>query len=431
MSSITYIKRASQLITVRGGTKEPKRAQDMSDIGIIEHGSVVVENGLITFVGSDVEAERYVHTLNGHITTIDASGKIVTPGLIDAHTHIVFGGSREKELEMRLNGAKYIDILKAGGGILQTTTSTREATEDQLIQETSKRLNRFLQYGVTTVEAKSGYGLTLEDELKQLRAAKKLHEKHPVDLVSTFMGAHAVPVEYKENPDEFVRLVIEEMIPRVAEENLAEFCDVFCEEGVFTIQQSEQILEAGKVYGLKPKIHADEIVQFGGAELAAKVGAVSADHLLQASDEGIKQMAKNGVIAVLLPGTAFFLMEKPANARKMIEAGVPVALSTDRNPGSSPTESLPFIMNLACLTMKMTPAEVLTACTINAAHAIGRADEVGSIEVGKKGDLVLFDAPNYQTLQYNYAVNLVDTVVKKGQVIVEGGVLHDVPVPTA
>ncbi|MDD9791855.1 imidazolonepropionase [Priestia megaterium] len=430
MSSITYIKRASQLITVRGGTKEPKRAQDMSDIGIIEHGSVVVENGLITFVGSDVEAERYVHALNGHINTIEASGKIVTPGLIDAHTHIVFGGSREKELEMRLNGAKYIDILKAGGGILQTTTSTREATEEQLIQETSKRLNRFLQYGVTTVEAKSGYGLTLEDELKQLRAAKKLDERHPIDIVSTFMGAHAVPVEYKENPDEFVRLVIEEMIPRVAEENLAEFCDVFCEEGVFTIEQSEQILEAGKVYGLKPKIHADEIVQFGGAELAAKVGAVSADHLLQASDEGIKQMAKSGVIAVLLPGTAFFLMEKPANARKMIEAGVPVALSTDRNPGSSPTESLPFIMNLACLTMKMTPAEVLTACTINAAHAIGRADEVGSIEVGKKGDLVLFDAPNYQTLQYNYAVNLVDTVIKKGQVIVEGGALCDVPVPT-
>ncbi|KAA8755762.1 imidazolonepropionase [Priestia megaterium] len=430
MSSITYIKRASQLITVRGGTKEPKRAQDMSDIGIIEHGSVVVENGLITFVGSDVEAERYVHTLSGHINTIEASGKIVTPGLIDAHTHIVFGGSREKELEMRLNGAKYIDILKAGGGILQTTTSTREATEEQLIQETSKRLNRFLQYGVTTVEAKSGYGLTLEDELKQLRAAKKLDERHPIDIVSTFMGAHAVPVEYKENSDEFVRLVIEEMIPRVAEENLAEFCDVFCEEGVFTIQQSEQILEAGKVYGLKPKIHADEIVQFGGAELAAKVGAVSADHLLQASDEGIKQMAKSGVIAVLLPGTAFFLMEKPANARKMMEAGVPVALSTDRNPGSSPTESLPFIMNLACLTMKMTPAEVLTACTINAAHAIGRADEVGSIEVGKKGDLVLFDAPNYQTLQYNYAVNLVDTVIKKGKVIVEGGALCDVPVPT-
>ncbi|MFI8495818.1 imidazolonepropionase [Peribacillus butanolivorans] len=430
MKSITYIKRASQVVTVKGGSKEPKRGQAMSDIGIIENGSVIIEGGTITFVGSGVEAEQYISTIDGKVTTIDASGKVLTPGLIDPHTHLVFAGSREKELEMRLNGAKYIDILKAGGGILQTTTSTREASEEQLIEESLKRLNRFLQYGVTTVESKSGYGLTLEDELKQLRATKRLNEQHPIDLVSTFMGAHAIPVDYKENPDEFVRLVIEEMIPKVAEENLAEFCDVFCEEGVFTIEQSERILEAGKNFGLKPKIHADEIVQFGGAELAAKVGAVSADHLLQASTEGIKQMAESGVIAVLLPGTAFFLMEKPADARKMIESGVPVALSTDRNPGSSPTESLPFVMNLACLTMKMTPAEVLTACTINAAHAIGRADQIGSIEVGKKADLVLFDAPNYQTLQYNYAVNLVDTVLKSGKVIVEGGILQNVPVST-
>ncbi|MFU2018264.1 imidazolonepropionase [Peribacillus butanolivorans] len=430
VKSITYIKRALQVVTVKGGSKEPKRGQAMSDIGIIENGSVIIEGGTITFVGSDVEAEQYISTIDGKVSTIDASGKVLTPGLIDPHTHLVFAGSREKELEMRLNGAKYIDILKAGGGILQTTTSTREASEEQLIEESLKRLNRFLQYGVTTVESKSGYGLTLEDELKQLRATKRLNEQHPIDLVSTFMGAHAIPVDYKENPDEFVRLVIEEMIPKVAEENLAEFCDVFCEEGVFTIEQSERILEAGKNFGLKPKIHADEIVQFGGAELAAKVGAVSADHLLQASTEGIKQMAESGVIAVLLPGTAFFLMEKPADARKMIESGVPVALSTDRNPGSSPTESLPFVMNLACLTMKMTPAEVLTACTINAAHAIGRADQIGSIEVGKKADLVLFDAPNYQTLQYNYAVNLVDTVLKSGKVIVEGGILQNVPVST-
>ncbi|QNU07405.1 imidazolonepropionase [Peribacillus butanolivorans] len=430
VKSITYIKRASQVVTVKGGSKEPKRGQAMSDIGIIENGSVIIEGGTITFVGSDVEAEQYISTIDGKVSTIDASGKVLTPGLIDPHTHLVFAGSREKELEMRLNGAKYIDILKAGGGILQTTISTREASEEQLIEESLKRLNRFLQYGVTTVESKSGYGLTLEDELKQLRATKRLNEQHPIDLVSTFMGAHAIPVDYKENPDEFVRLVIEEMIPKVAEENLAEFCDVFCEEGVFTIEQSERILEAGKNFGLKPKIHADEIVQFGGAELAAKVGAVSADHLLQASTEGIKQMAESGVIAVLLPGTAFFLMEKPADARKMIESGVPVALSTDRNPGSSPTESLPFVMNLACLTMKMTPAEVLTACTINAAHAIGRADQIGSIEVGKKADLVLFDAPNYQTLQYNYAVNLVDTVLKSGKVIVEGGILQNVPVST-
>ncbi|MED3881902.1 imidazolonepropionase [Priestia megaterium] len=428
--TLTYIKCAAQVITMKGES-QPRRAEEMSDLGIIENGSVLVKNGRIVFVGPDVKAQEYLEHIHEPINIIDAEGKIITPGLIDPHTHLVFGGSREKELEMRLNGAKYIDILKAGGGILQTTVSTRQATEEELIKQSTKRLNRFLQYGVTTVEAKSGYGLNLKDEIKQLKVAKKLNEKHPVDVVSTFMGAHAVPVEYKGNEDEFVQLVIEEMIPVVAKKELAEFCDVFCEEGVFTVEQSERILQAAKAYGLKPKIHADEIVSFGGAELAAKVGAVSADHLLKASDQGIKQMAESGVIAVLLPGTAFFLMEEPARARKMIEAGVPVALSTDRNPGSSPTESLPFIMNLACLTMKMTPAEVLTACTINAAHAICKGDEIGSIEAGKKADLVLFDAPNYQTLQYNYAVNLVDTVLKDGKVVVEGGGLHELSVPTA
>ncbi|MCM3790025.1 imidazolonepropionase [Domibacillus indicus] len=423
MTEILYIKRASQVITVSGGSQKPKTGQEMSEIGVIENGSVIVEGNQIRFVGSDREAEKYVNTLSEPVTVINAEGKILTPGLIDPHTHIVFAGSREKELEMRLKGAKYIDILKAGGGILSTTTDTRKASEEHLIEETLKRLNRFLQYGVTTIEAKSGYGLTVEDELKQLRVAKKLNKQHPIDLISTFMGAHAVPAEYKESPEEFVKLVVEEMLPQVAQEKLAEFCDVFCEEGVFTIEQSEYILQEGKKWGLIPKIHADEIVQFGGAELAAKIGAISADHLLRASENGIKQMAEQGVIAVLLPGTAFFLMAEPANARKMIELGVPVALSTDRNPGSSPTESLPFIMNLACLTMKMTPEEVLTACTINAAHAINRASEIGSIEVDKKADFVLFDAPNYQTLQYNYAVNLVDTVFKNGKVVVKGGAI--------
>jgi imidazolonepropionase len=235
------------------------------------------------------------------------------------------------------------------------------------------------------------------------------------------MGAHAVPQEYKHDPDEYVRIVIEEMLPRVAAEKLAEFCDVFCEQGVFTVEQSERILEAGKQWGLIPKIHADEIVSFGGAELAAKVGAISADHLLKASDEGMRAMAQAGVIAVLLPATALFLMEQPARARALIEAGVPVALSTDRNPGSSPTESLPLVMNLACLTMKMTPAEVITASTINAAHAIGRGREIGSIEPGKKADLVVFDAPNYVYLQYNFGVNLVETVLKDGRVVVKEG----------
>lgn len=423
MTDILYIKKASQVITVNGGSKKPKTKKAMAEIGVIENGSVIISGERILFVGTDQEARKYISTLSQEATVVNGEGKVLTPGLIDPHTHIVFAGSREKELEMRLKGAKYMDILKAGGGILNTTKATREATDEQLIKETAKRLNRFLEHGVTTVEAKSGYGLTTKDELKQLRVAKTLNENHPIDLVSTFMGAHAVPVEFKEDPDDFVRLIVEEMLPIVAEEKLAEFCDVFCEEGVFTREQSKMILEEGKKLGLLPKIHADEIVPFGGAELAAEIGAVSADHLLRASEQGIKEMAEKGVIAVLLPGTAFFLMTEPAKARKMIEAGVPVALSTDRNPGSSPTESLPFIMNLACLTMKMTPEEVLTACTINAAHAINRANEIGSIEVGKKADLVLFDAANYQTLQYNYAVNLVDTVIKNGKIVVKGGAI--------
>lgn len=424
MSTITYIKNASQVITVGGASHAPKTGGQLEELHVIEHGGVVIDKDRIIFVGSDEEAQYFADLLGNNKKVIDAAGKIVTPGLVDPHTHLVFAGSRERELEMRLHGATYMQILKQGGGILYSTRQTRAASAEQLFVESKKRLDRFLQYGVTTIEAKSGYGLTVEDELKQLRVAKKLDEAHPVDIVSTFMGAHAVPTEYKENPDEFVRIVIEEMLPRVAAEKLAEFCDVFCEEGVFTVEQSEQILEAGKKWGLTPKIHADEIVQFGGAELAAKIGAISADHLLKASDEGIKRMAEAGVVAVLLPGTAFYLMAEPARARCMIESGVPVALSTDRNPGSCPTESLPLIMNLACLTMKMTPAEVIAASTINAAHAIGRAGQIGSIEVGKKADLVLFDAPNYQFLQYNFGVNLVDIVLKNGEVVVEGGVLR-------
>ncbi len=423
MAELLYIKEAEQVVTVAGASDKPKVGEDLSEIGVIECGSVIVEGEKIAFVGTDGDAYQYLQKRSGKVKTIEARGKILTPGLVDPHTHLVFAGSREHELAMRLKGKSYMNILQAGGGILSTTKSTRAATAEQLAYESRVRLNRFLQHGVTTVEAKSGYGLATDAELKQLRVAKQLNNEHPVDVVSTFMGAHAIPPEWKQDPNAFVKLVAEEMIPQVAAENLAEFCDVFCEEGVFTVAQSQYILEEGEKHGLKPKIHADELVSFGGAELAAKVGAVSADHLLKASPTGIKQMAEAGVIAVLLPGTAFFLMTEPANARAMIEAGVPVALSTDRNPGSSPTESLPFIMNLACLTMKMTPEEVLAAATINAAHAIDRAKDIGSIEAGKNADLVLFDAPNYQTLQYNYAVNRVDTVMKAGKIVVEGGVL--------
>ncbi|MDQ0207673.1 imidazolonepropionase [Alkalicoccobacillus murimartini] len=416
-----YIRNAAQLVTMQGNNTVARCGVSMGELGIIEGGSVIIKDQVIGFVGTDDEAVEYLAHLSDDVQVIDASDKLVTPGLIDPHTHLVFAGTREHELEKRLKGTSYMDILQGGGGILSTCEQTRAASKKDLYVQSEQRLHQFLLHGVTTIEAKSGYGLTIEDEIKQLEVAQELSQHHDVDIVSTFMGAHAIPPEYKNHPDEYVDLVIENMLPAVVEAGLADFCDVFCEKGVFTIKQSERILEAASMLGLQPKIHADELASFGGAELAARMGAVTADHLLKASDEGIKQLAAQGVIAVLLPGTAFFLMEKPAQARKMIDAGVAVALSTDRNPGSSPTESLPFMMNLACLTMKMTPEEVLTATTINAAHAIRKASSIGSLEVGKQADLVLFDVPNYQMLQYHYAVNHVDTVVKKGRLVVQSG----------
>lgn len=393
----------------------------MNELSIIEDGSIWLEDGVIQRVGTDEELALYYRDRAHEAQIIDASGKLVTPGLIDPHTHLVHAGSRQNEFNMRLNGATYMEIMNNGGGIHSTTAATRAATHEELFAQSKQRLDQFLLHGVTTVEAKSGYGLTLEDELKQLEVAKQLHEEHPMDIVSTFMGAHAVPREYKENPDAFVDVVIEEMIPEVARRKLAVFNDVFCERGVFTPEQSRRILEAGVCHGLLPKIHADEIEPYEGAELAASVGAVSADHLLRASDKGIEQMAEAGVIAVLLPGTAFFLMAESANGRKMIDRGVAVAISTDCNPGSSPTVSLPLIMNLGCLKMGMTPAEVLTAATINAAHAIRCAHEVGSLEVGKKADVTIFDVPDFMTLQYRYGINHVNTVIKNGAIVVAGG----------
>jgi imidazolonepropionase len=418
-----WIRHAYQLVTLAGTSPGPVKGAGMNQLSIIENGSVWLEDGRIVHVGTDEELEAICGERRDEALIIDATGKLVTPGLIDPHTHLVHAGSRQNEFNMRLNGATYMEIMNNGGGIHATTSATRAATHDQLFAESKKRLDQFLLHGVTTVEAKSGYGMTLDVEIKQLEVAKRLHEEHPVDIVSTFMGAHAVPREYREAPDVFVDVLIQEMIPEVARRGLAVFNDVFCERGVFTPEQSRRILEAGKEHGLLPKIHADEIEPYEGAELAAQVGAVSADHLLRASDRGIELMAQSGVIAVLLPGTAFFLMAESANGRKMIDAGVAVAISTDCNPGSSPTVSMPLIMNLGCLKMGMTPAEVLTAATINAAHAIRSADQIGSIESGKQADITIFDVPDYMTLQYRYGVNHVHTVIKKGEVVVSGGSL--------
>ncbi|MBM7599258.1 imidazolonepropionase [Virgibacillus halotolerans] len=424
MSQTVFISNAAEVITMAGHTNKPAKKEAMSDINVIENGGVWIEEGKIVAVDTD---ENIRAKYKDHINTaeqIDATGKIVTPGLIDPHTHLVHAGTRENEYAMRLKGKTYMEIMNAGGGIHATTRATQQATHEELYEQSTKRLNQFLQHGVTTVEAKSGYGLTLEDELKQLEVTEQLNKEHPVDLVSTFMGAHAVPLDEKNNPDKFVDRVIEEMLPEVARRKLATFNDVFCERGVFTPEQSKRILEAGKAYGLTPKIHADEIESYAGAELAAEVGAISAEHLLKASDEGIRSMAEAGVIGVLLPGTAFFLMAEYAQARRMIDAGVAVALSTDANPGSSPTISLPFIMNLGCLNMGMTPEEVLTATTINAAHAIGCANEAGSLEAGKKADITIWDVPNYLFLSYQYGMNHVDTVIKAGKQLVVGGQLR-------
>lgn len=413
------IKNISHLITLEGENR-PRVGKEMSEIGTVENGIVAIKGDKIIYVGQG-ELPSDIN-IDDNTMIIDGEGKTVTPGLVDPHTHLVHGGSRENELDMKLKGAKYLDILKAGGGIHSTVKSTKTSSFEELYDKAEKSLNTMLEFGVTTVEAKSGYGLDTDTELKQLRVAKKLNNDHPVDIVSTFLGAHAIPAEYKDDVDAFVDIVINDMMPKVYEENLAEFCDVFCEEGVFTVEQTRRILNAGKKYDMKPKMHADEIEPLGGAELAAEVGAISADHLVAASELGMKMMAEKGVIADLLPGTSFNLgMGKFAKARQMIEAGVPVALSTDYNPGSCPTENIQLVMTLASLRMRMTPEEVITAVTINSASSVGRQEEIGSIMVGKKADIAIFNSSNISYIIYHFGINHIDKVIKNGVMVVDKG----------
>ncbi len=402
---------ANELITLKDGSERPRTGKQMQSLGIIRNGCLAAKDGRIIAVGKTSEIRKEFRAEN----IISASGKTVMPGFVDPHTHLVFAGSREDEFQMRVEGASYMEILNTGGGILKTVKQTRRAGVDRLVDFGFKTLDGMLEHGTTTVEAKSGYGLTVKDELKILRVIKHLNQMHTVDVVPTFLGAHAVPPEYRNNPREYVDLVVRDMIPRVAAKGLAEFCDVFCERGVFSLEQSIRVLVAGKNYGLKLKAHADEKSTLGGAELAAGVGAVSAEHLLFSSDVGINAMAKKGVIAVLLPVAAFCLMTgRYADARKMINSGVPVALGTDFNP-SCWVENQQLVIAFACHFMKLTPAEAITAATINAAHAIGRASEVGSLEVGKKADVIVLDIPNHKFLGHRFGVNLVDKVVKNGR----------------
>ena len=413
------LKNIGKLVTMQGSSSFRVK-EEMNKINIIENAYIAVKNGKILAIGVGDEFGN----LCGDDTKIhDAEGLLVTPGLIDSHTHLIHGGSRENEFSMKLNGVPYIEILNNGGGILSTVKATKDASEEALYKKAKKSLDRMLEFGVTTVEEKSGYGLELNTEIKQLEVARALDKNHPVDLVHTFLGAHAVPEEYKENHKAYIDILVDVMMPKIKDMGLAEFCDVFCEEGVFTIEESEYILQKAKEIGYKLKIHADEIESLGGAELAAKLGCVSADHLMAASDEGIKMMAENNVVANILPATSFNLNKNYADCRKMIDMGAIVSLSSDYNPGSCPSENLQLVMQLGCLHLKMTPNEVLTAVTINAAYAIDRADKIGSIEVGKNADFVVFDARNVEYLMYHFGINHTKKVYKNGNLVVDNKVV--------
>ena len=406
------IKNASELVTCRG--KAPKKGADMSDIGIIYNGSVVIEDGIIVDVdeASNISS-RYDES---EYEVIDASEKAVLPGFIDSHTHLIFGGYRADEFSWRLRGDTYMSIMERGGGITSSVRATRSTVLEEFVETGRKRLDKMMAFGVTTVEGKSGYGLDEETEIRQLEAMRILNESHPVDIAATFLGPHSVLPEWKGKEDEFIDYMIEVM-KKVRERNLAEFADIFCEKNVFSIEQSRRFLKSAKEMGLKLKIHADEIVRLGGAELAAELGAVSADHLLQASDEGIRLMAENNVVATLLPATAFCLKEDYARARDIIDSGCAVALATDFNPGSCFTNSVPLVIALAAIQMRMSVEEIITALTINAASALSRQDSIGSIEAGKKADIIILEFPSIHFLPYHAGVNIVETVIKNGVVV--------------
>ena len=391
------------LATPSGNT--PLKGSEQGNVSLIRNAAIAFTNGKITYVGHVKDAPNA-----GEV--VDAGGRLVTPGLVDCHTHLVFGGYRQHEFEKKLAGVSYLDILKEGGGILSTVDATRKSTYKELFAKSVSFMNEMLAHGTTTVEIKSGYGLNLETELLQLLVINDLAKSY--EVVPTFMGAHAVPREYRDNKDGYVEYLIDDMLPSIAARKLARFCDVFCEDSVFNVADSRKILNAAKGHGLFPKIHADEIVPIGGAELAAEVGAISAEHLLEATGEGLSKMAKEGVIAVLLPATSFYLDKGYAKARNMVEKGIAVALATDFNPGSSPNFNMQLVLNLAVLKLKLSPQEALTAATLNSAAAIGLGERKGSLEVGKDADIVIWDAPDLNFLFYRYGNNQVFESIKMG-----------------
>ncbi len=415
MSSL-LVRGAGRVVTPVGGTA--RRGAELATLRIVRDAVVRCEGERIVFVGPAAEHDTRFPAAD---TILDAEGGCVLPGFVDPHTHPVWAGSREDEFNRRLAGASYMEIARSGGGINATVRATRAASFQELLAGTMGRLDTFLRHGTTTIEAKSGYGLDLETEVRMLEVIREANRSHPVDLVPTCLAAHEVPPEHRDDPERWVRLLIEEIHPEIARRGLAEAVDVFCEEGVFDLDQTRRLLADAPRHGWRIHLHADELTPLGGAELAVELGALSADHLMCITEDGIRALAGSDTVAVLLPGTSFFLRSGYAPARRLIDAGCAVALATDCNPGSSPTESMPTILALATLGMGLTVEEALTAATLNAAAALGRARELGSVEPGKRADLVVLAEPTHLHLVYHYGVNPVRHVVKRGRVVVRDG----------
>ncbi|MBK6425054.1 MAG: imidazolonepropionase [Blastocatellia bacterium] len=410
------IDNAAEVVTLAG----PARArvgEELAEPAIVAGASVFVRDGLIEAIGT---GSQISDRADAETVRIDAGGMTVAPGFVDAHTHPVFAGWRAAEYELRVMGATYEEIAAAGGGIRNSVRRTRAASDDDLAAIGLRNARVFLEHGTTTIEAKSGYGLSVDDECRLLSVIRRMGVETPLEVSPTLLGAHEIPDEYRDRPDAYVDLVVDEMIPRVAREGLAEGCDVFCESHVFSIDQARRVLVAARAHGLTPRFHADQLTRCGGAELAAEVGAASADHLEQLDDPGIDALVRGDVSAVLLPGSVYHLgLKRYAPARRLIDAGAKVVLATDFNPGSSPVPSMQMVLSLACTQMRMRPCEAFAAATINAAYALGRGDRVGSIEPGKQADLVLFDAPDHRNVPYVFGVNHAVVVVKRGVIVAD------------
>ncbi len=414
MSHFLLIRNTNQLLTLRGD--RIRRGQAMSDLGMIRRGAMLIENDKIVAVGSGNQIERLPEARRAR--EIDANGGVVLPGFVDSHTHLVFPASRTNEFEMRIRGASYDEIARAGGGILASARRLRQLTQATLAERARRWLREFAAHGTTTVEVKSGYGLDLKSEIKMLKVVRQLSTEGPLELVATFLGAHAVPVEYRRKPERYVEMVIRQMIPAVAGRSLAEFCDVFCDRGAFTVEQARAILKAGRVCGLEPRLHAEQLTRTGACQLGVELRAASVDHLEKITRRDIRALAKSDSVATLLPGATFHLGRRDyAPARQLIDGGAAVALASDFNPGTSPTCNMGMILSLACTQMRMTAAEAIVAATINAAHSLRRADRVGSLEPGKQADVAIMKVPDYREMAYYFGANHCAMTIKRGRII--------------